>query len=503
MGKVNVNEIDKETGSTLTLGGSGTAVTLACGATQTGFGRTGTVDWQTGSIKTATFTAANGEGYFANTSGGAFNMNLPVGSAGSIVSVADYGNTFQTNNLTIVPNGSQLIGGTNANAILSTQGQSVTFVYVDGTKGWVNTMDSTSNVRGNAFITASGGTVVTCGNFKTHIFTGTTNFVVTAAATDAANNVADYMVVAGGGGGGKSSGGGGGAGGFRMSNDLCMPAPTTSPLAVSTGITLSAQSYPITIGAAGAGTCSPGTGTQGGTSVFSTISSAGGGGGEPYGVTTAAGTGGSGGGGGTPAPGQPNTSPTPDPALFTPGSAGNTPPVSPAQGNNGGAGFHRGAISSGGGGGGGAGAVGAQARDGTVSGTAGGTAYSLTDAAGGFGGAGSYIADGMIGPTAPSYGDPGPVGSARYFAGGGGGGGGAGGYAGGPIPEMNGGGAGGGGNGGTPNYMPGPSGASCRASTTGTTNTGGGGGGRTATPGGACAGANGGSGVVMIRYKYQ
>ena len=37
--------------------------TLACGATQTGFGRTGTVDWQT-TPKTATFTAVTGEGYF-------------------------------------------------------------------------------------------------------------------------------------------------------------------------------------------------------------------------------------------------------------------------------------------------------------------------------------------------------------------------------------------------------------------------------------------------------
>ena len=62
MSKIKVNEIDKRNGSTLTLGGSGTAVTLACGATQTGFGRTGTVDWQTSSIKTTTFTAANGEG---------------------------------------------------------------------------------------------------------------------------------------------------------------------------------------------------------------------------------------------------------------------------------------------------------------------------------------------------------------------------------------------------------------------------------------------------------
>ena len=110
MSKIEVDAIDKQRGSTLTLGGSGTAVTLAAGATQSGFGRTGTVDWQTGSIKTATFTAANGEGYFANTAGGAFTMNLPAGTAGNIVSVVDYTNTFQTNNLTIAPNGSINVG---------------------------------------------------------------------------------------------------------------------------------------------------------------------------------------------------------------------------------------------------------------------------------------------------------------------------------------------------------------------------------------------------------
>ena len=69
-----------------TLGDSGDTITIPAGATitnngtQTGFGRTGTVDWQTGSIKTGNFTAANGEGYFCNTtSGGAFTMNLPAG----------------------------------------------------------------------------------------------------------------------------------------------------------------------------------------------------------------------------------------------------------------------------------------------------------------------------------------------------------------------------------------------------------------------------------------
>ena len=44
MSKVEVNEIDKQSGSTLTLGGSGTAVTLASGATQSGFGRAGSVN---------------------------------------------------------------------------------------------------------------------------------------------------------------------------------------------------------------------------------------------------------------------------------------------------------------------------------------------------------------------------------------------------------------------------------------------------------------------------
>ena len=38
-------------------------------------------------------------------------MNLPAGSAGAYVSVVDYTRTFQTNNLTVAPNGSEKIGG--------------------------------------------------------------------------------------------------------------------------------------------------------------------------------------------------------------------------------------------------------------------------------------------------------------------------------------------------------------------------------------------------------
>ena len=205
MSKVEVNEIDKQSGSTLTLGGSGTAVTLACGATQSGFGRTGTVDWDT-TPKTSTFTAVSGDGFFANTTSGGFTCNLPAGAAGAIVSLADYAGTWQTGNLTVSPNGSDKIGGVNADVILNTEGQSVTFVFVDSTQGWINVQDSTSNERGNAFITATGGTISTCGDFKIHTFTGPGTFCVSAAGATASENTVSYVVVAGGGGGGTGHG---------------------------------------------------------------------------------------------------------------------------------------------------------------------------------------------------------------------------------------------------------------------------------------------------------
>ena len=161
MSKIEVDAITQQSGSTLTVGGGasktvvadattvtlgrcGGTVALASGASQTGFGRTGTVDWQTGSIKTATFTAANGEGYFCNTAGGAFEMDLPAGSSGAIVSVQDYNNTFDSNALTVDPNGSEKINGGDAGEAveLNTEGRGVTFVYIDATVGWRSVQDN-------------------------------------------------------------------------------------------------------------------------------------------------------------------------------------------------------------------------------------------------------------------------------------------------------------------------------------------------------------------------
>jgi len=447
--------------TTVTLGRCGGTVALASGASQTGFGRTGTVNWIT-TPKTATFTAVSGEGYFCNTSGGAFTVNLPAGVAGAIVSLADYAATFQTNNVTVTPNGTDKIGSQNQNATLNVEGQSVTFVFVDSTQGWINTMDSTSNVRGTvpfmvASVTGACNTLVTavcCANTKIATFTGPGNFCVSAVAGCTSLNAISYMVIAGGGSGGSAGGAGGGAGGFREGKTPITPY-TASPLNAPAGLTIaSAAAFPVVVG--GGGTGSPNVGGSGSNSTFSTIISTGGGGGGSRGggapgsvPSPRAGLpGGSGGGGGG------TCGPNPNPA----GGTGNTPPVSPPQGQNGGLGRNSGNHQ--GGGGGGAGAA--------------GTPGDCAPDTGGPGGNGvaSFIS-GESGSTPPS---------SVTRAGGGGGGN--------QGPTAGTGGTGGGGPGGIPSG----------GQTAGTANTGGGGGGEGFTP---TTGAAGGSGIVIIRYKFQ
>ncbi|NBP56379.1 hypothetical protein EBU71_07575, partial [bacterium] len=430
--------ITQTNSTTITLGASGQTVVLASGASQSGFGRAGTVNWSS-TVQTSGFTAVSGNGYFCNTTAGAFTVTLPATpTSGDIVAFKDYAQTWNTNNLTIGRNGSNIEGVAN-NYTASTQGLSVTLVYVDSTKGWlvVNSGDDSNIAPQALFTTATGGTVLTCGNYKTHVFTSSGCFVVSQIGNSPTNpaggpSAVEYLVVAGGGG---SSNGAGGAGGYRTT----YPSPTGS-------LPITATTYPITVGGGGGG------GTRGSSSVFSTITSTGGGAGGFYaGDNSPTNPGGSGGGGSSLTP-----------AGVT-GGSGNTPPVSPPQGNPGGNGGPGPQITTGGGGGAGA---------------SGGTAGPPTGA-GGTGGVGAVIADAFFGPTSPSYGTPGPA-PGRYFAGGG-----TGGTQSGPV-GPNAGGAGGGGFGGR-------SVAGC-----GTASTGGGAGGS-----GNCANKSGGSGFVAIRYKYQ
>ena len=461
MSEVKVNKISPRTNcGTVTLGDSGDTFTIPSGATITnsgtasGFGATGETSWDTTVKTTGTFTATAGVGYFLNTTGGIITVNLPVGAAGSSVAMADYAGTWQTNNVTVAANGTEKIGGVDADVTLSTEGQSVTFVYIDGTQGWVNVLDSTSNVRGSAFITATGGTPCTgaiSGDYKIHTFTGPGTFCVSAVGPGSPDqsDEASYVVVAGGAGGGLHFGGGGGAGGFREGKNSSDPY-ADSPLDAGSALTLSSSpgSYAIVVGAGGAAAPAPGSanGSSGSNSSFSSITSAGGGGGGAGPGPYAAGTGGSGGGGGSFG------------GPVNPGGAGNTPPTPVAQGFAGGSGsagppdpgFQKG------GGGGGATAVGvAVGPDGTVA------------------------ANGGAGATTSITASP----VAR--AGGGGGGSSS------PPAVVGAGGAGGGGAGSNP--------GGCGANAT--DNLGGGGGGGGPTSGGIAKA--GGSGVVIIRYKYQ
>jgi len=459
MSKIEVNTVEPQCGTTLTLGASGDTVTLGSGASQSGFGRTGTVDWDTTAITADPANAVSGTGYFANTTSAAFTITLPTSpSAGDIISVRDYAQTFATNNLTIGRNG-QPIDGQTFDLVLSTNGVAVTLVYVDGTQGWksVNSNEIINSIR---YVAATGGTETTCGDYKIHTFTGPGTFTVSCAGNAAGSNSVDYLVVAGGASGGTSAAGGdngagGGAGGYRESSGAASGCYTASPLgACVSALPVTAQGYPITVGAGGAGVAyvlSPEAarvGNDGSNSIFSTITSTGGGGGGggPGGIGApfAAGRSGGSGGGGSSAGG----------AGGTPG-AGNTPPVSPPQGQNGGSGASDNATYRVAGGGGGAGAVG-----GTVSNPA---------PAAGPGGAGVTSSINAT-PTAR--------------AGGGGGGGHSSGKPGGS------GGSGGGGAGGFPGNQ-----------VAGTANTGGGGGGRGGDQ--PTTSAAGGSGIVIIRYKFQ
>jgi len=129
--------------TTVTLGRCGGTVALASGATQSGFGREGSVNWDT-TPKTATFTGVSGNGYFVNTTGGVVTANLPASpSAGDIMAVVDYAGTADTNNITIGRNGSKINGATSDQTI-SNENSGATFVFVDSTQGWKFT--ETANV---------------------------------------------------------------------------------------------------------------------------------------------------------------------------------------------------------------------------------------------------------------------------------------------------------------------------------------------------------------------
>jgi hypothetical protein len=284
----------------------------------------------------------------------------------------------------------------------------------------------TGFLAGNSLPAVGGDLIVQSGSRMLHVFrtTGTSSFTI---ANPAISNV-EVLVVGGGGGGGEGNGGGGGAGGLVYSSSFSITPG--SPLQVIVG--------------------NGGLSSNGGNSVFGTITALGGGKGGNYraGAASSGSNGGSGGGAGN------NFDDT-----FTPGGTG-----SAGQGNNGGASSgslgHKPA-----GGGGGAGSPG-------ISG------YVLpNDNIAANGGSGSYFAQ-----FATVGGSP-----AGWFAGGGGGGI----YADGGNSGRGRGGIGGGGNGDNQGYGV--------VASNGVANTGGGGGGSVIW---RPTLYSGGSGIVIVSYDF-
>ena len=231
---------------------------------------TQTVDLKWQSIKTASFTAVAGEGYWINTTSGAVTVTLPASAnSGDTIEFSDYARTWGTNAVTLNQNSLNFQGNTSPNPVYNTNGQSVRIVYSGATQGWIPTSDDDVTLE-----------------------------------TPQTINI-EYLVIAGGGGGGYGVGGywggGGGAGGYRnsyASETSGRNSSTETPLSVNPGTVLT-----VTVGTGGPGGGSGANGTAGndssitGTGVSVTSTGGGFGAGASSSSGSNGGDGGSGGGG--------------------------------------------------------------------------------------------------------------------------------------------------------------------------------------------------------------
>ena len=128
-------------------------------------------------------------------------------------------------------------------------------------------------------VDASGGTKSTSGLYTIHTFTSSGSLVVSSGPN---SFTTDFLVIGGGGGGSGRHAGGGGAGGYRTSMPEGPGGPSPS---AETALSLSVQTYTVTVGTGGAGGVGENApGNRGNPSSFAgpditTITSEGGGGG--------------------------------------------------------------------------------------------------------------------------------------------------------------------------------------------------------------------------------
>ena len=185
MSKIEVDQVDPQSGTTLTLGTSGdtvsipSGVTLANAGTATGFA---SIDWQSTIVTGATHTASANQGIWINTTSNACTLTLPGSpSVGDQLIFSDFLRTWGTNAVTLTLNGSKFQGFTSPDPVYDPTGETVHIVYSGSTQGWIPINDG-----------------------------------AVANETPQTTTV-DFLVIAGGGGGGFDRGGGAGAGGYRNS----------------------------------------------------------------------------------------------------------------------------------------------------------------------------------------------------------------------------------------------------------------------------------------------
>ncbi|MBZ0158375.1 MAG: hypothetical protein K8I29_19430 [Alphaproteobacteria bacterium] len=95
----------------------------------------GGVSWET-SVRSSSFTAIAGEGYLLDTSGGTFNMTLPLSpSVGDLVAGRDIANSFDTNNLSLLRNGEK-IEALSEDLTDNVEGDYFYLLYTGATYGW-------------------------------------------------------------------------------------------------------------------------------------------------------------------------------------------------------------------------------------------------------------------------------------------------------------------------------------------------------------------------------
>ena len=148
MSEIKTNKISPRSGTTQTIGDSGDSVSTSGGSTITNAGSIttagitggtinnttgdiflrGEVDWKPGDIKTTSFTPSPNEGYFLNTTSGQITITLPASpSVGDVIGIKDYANTFDSNSLSVDPNGSEKINGGTGQYEINYQGITLNF----------------------------------------------------------------------------------------------------------------------------------------------------------------------------------------------------------------------------------------------------------------------------------------------------------------------------------------------------------------------------------------